>query len=1114
MRVFCKPAVPITAVLLAATVGFVTQSTSSPSSAAQPAPAPAVGNSASVAERTVTLITGDQIRVSSDLRRLQFVAGPGRTNVRYSVHRGPDGVTIIPSDAIALVAGGRLDRRLFNVNELLTHTAAASEIPVIVAYSGQATSPGALRAFDSTPRLLPAVNGAALGLTKSKAASLYAELTGSRRTATPISKIWLDGRRKPLLDQSTRQIGAPTAWAAGLTGKGVKVAVLDSGVDVAHPDFAGRLTSADFTDTQTDDDVGHGTHVASIVAGSGQASDGKYRGVAPEASILSGRVCTPDGCPDSAILAGLDWSAAQGAKVVNLSLGGTDSPEIDPVEQAVNKLSAERGMLFVVAAGNDGPDAGSLDSPASAEAAMAVGAVERSDQMADFSSRGPSADDGTIKPDVTAPGVGIVAAKAAASTIGEPVGTSYLRLSGTSMATPHVSGAAALLLQAHPGWTGQQLKAVLMGSAHEVPGVPMTAQGAGRIDIAAALKSPVVPSTGSIGFAEQRWPHSDDKPEEQTVSYTNEGDQPIELTLAASLTGPDGKPAPAAALRLSTESLTVPAHSTAKAVVTSNTATPGPDGQYTGRLIARSGSGAALTTTLAVRREVESYDLTVRHLDRSGAPTTDQVDSLVDRDATEAQDRSRMYLQGTGSQYTIRVPKGHYLLDSVIGLNGAANESTSLVMPKLDLTSDRTVTLDARRAKPVQITVPDRRAANVSTMAAYELKTPLFNFGGGVGGFQAPKLFTGQLGPSVAGLTTSVRSEFSQGTQNPDGEYVDSPVVYQLNWSKLDGFLNGFVKAVSDTELTTLRPTMLATSGQGTALLSAMRMSPNINIDFGGSYRYTKLPATPIIRMTVADDFRWQPRVSYVAGDQRIGFTQSEVACQPGKTCSSQWGNTVVTPVQADARLLAFGSLDLANATEFSRTGNTLTLKAAGADGSGHVARIGGKFTLTPKGGSPTTVENDGEGSVEVGAGDASYQLELATDGSPLGVSTRTKTSWRFTSGATAATKALPLWTVSYHPESNGSRSVRTGAVRHLPFEFASLPGAPVGALTAVDLQTSTDAGKTWQHAKLHHTGTSRYVAEITTPADAKTVSVRTTATDTRGNTVAQQIDDAYNLSQ
>jgi subtilisin family serine protease len=125
-----------------------------------------------------------------------------------------------------------------------------------------------------------------------------------------IDHVWLDGQRKLSLDVSVPQIGAPAAWKAGLDGAGVTVAVLDSGIDATHPDLKDQISQArNFTTVpDTDDTVGHGTHVASTIAGTGAASGGRYRGVAPGAKLLVGKVCT-DVCEDSDILAGMAWAA-------------------------------------------------------------------------------------------------------------------------------------------------------------------------------------------------------------------------------------------------------------------------------------------------------------------------------------------------------------------------------------------------------------------------------------------------------------------------------------------------------------------------------------------------------------------------------------------------------------------------------------------------------------------------------------------------------------------------------------------------------------------------------------------------------------------------------------
>jgi subtilisin family serine protease len=491
---------------------------------------------------TVTLITGDRVSVAPG-GRAAVRPGAGRAGIQFVVGRERDRLTVLPQDALPLIRAGKLDRRLFDVTGLIEagyDDARRGTVPLLVSYRpGVARRAAAPLAGARVIRDLPAIDGAAVVADKGDTAALWkavsADRSGARLDAAGgVDRIWLDGRRRVTLDHSVPQIGAPTAWAAGWTGKGVRVAVLDTGVDLTHPDLAGKVAeSRNFTEEADPDDiVGHGTHVASTIAGSGAASGGKYRGVAPDATLLSGKVCEVYGCTESAILAGMQWAAAeQHATVVNMSLSGGDSPEVDPLEEAVGTLTEQHGTLFVIAAGNDGAD-GSVGSPATADAALAVGAVDRDDALADFSSRGPRVGDGAIKPDITAPGVEIVAARAANGQIGDPVGARYASLSGTSMATPHVAGAVALLAQQHPGWTPGRYKATLMASAKPHPEQTAFQQGAGRVDLARAITQQVTSEPASVSFGVATWPHTDDQPISRTVTYRKGGNAPLTLDLS------------------------------------------------------------------------------------------------------------------------------------------------------------------------------------------------------------------------------------------------------------------------------------------------------------------------------------------------------------------------------------------------------------------------------------------------------------------------------------------------------------------------------------------------------------------------------------------------------
>jgi len=299
------------------------------------------------------------------------------------------------------------------------------------------------------------------------------------------------------LDESTAQISAPEVWNVGYDGSGVTVAVIDTGIDASHPDLKGKVIGwKDFVNNKTTpyDDNGHGTHVAGIIASTGAASDGKYKGVAPGAKLVGVKVLSAEGSGSvSTIIAGVDWVIQHkdkyNIKVINLSLGGSESSDgTDALSQEVDK-AWEDGIVVCVAAGNSGPDTYTIGSPAAAPDVITVGAVDKNDVITSFSSRGPTAD-GRLKPEVVAPGNWIISDRAAGTQLtNELVGQYYVAAPGTSMATPHVSGAVALLREAHPDWTPDKIKYVLEITADVVnaSAIAGIAYGAGRINVYEAL---------------------------------------------------------------------------------------------------------------------------------------------------------------------------------------------------------------------------------------------------------------------------------------------------------------------------------------------------------------------------------------------------------------------------------------------------------------------------------------------------------------------------------------------------------------------------------------------------------------------------------------------------
>jgi serine protease AprX len=296
--------------------------------------------------------------------------------------------------------------------------------------------------------------------------------------------------------------GSARGSADSFDGDGVTVAVVDTGVaDV--PDLRGSVQHVNVSGAPRGDGYGHGTFLAGLIASSGASSGGLYRGVAPQAGILDVQVAAADGSTSLfRVLAGLQAVADRARRddtlrVVNLSLSADDpgAPGIDPLSRALEGLW-NRGLVVVVAAGNDGPDAGTVSVPGTDPAVITVGALDSSgtpargdDVVAPFSARG-IAGDPYAKPDLVAPGVSTVGLRAPGSVIDTDhptarVGSANFRGSGTSMATAIASGDVAGLLSVLPDLDPDDVKDALTHGAYAIPG-DATATGAGGIDLVGA----------------------------------------------------------------------------------------------------------------------------------------------------------------------------------------------------------------------------------------------------------------------------------------------------------------------------------------------------------------------------------------------------------------------------------------------------------------------------------------------------------------------------------------------------------------------------------------------------------------------------------------------------
>lgn len=338
-------------------------------------------------------------------------------------------------------------------------------------------------------------------------------------TLPGVRSIYYNRRLAYFLDESAPLVGADRVWTeVGYTGAGVTVAVIDTGIDATHPDLSFRekvlqnvKIAPDLFGSgpliiegllNTDTTSGHGTHVASTAAGTGAALAGKYGGIAPGASLVG--IGAGDLLVVLAALEGFDWVLENGEKygirVISNSWGteGSFSPD-DPINVA-SKTAHDAGLAVLFAAGNAGPDPNTLNPYCVAPWVICVAAGHKDGRtLADFSSRGVAGDP-LYHPTITAPGVNIAAARATTGIVINTffavdlidLGTDavwYAAASGTSMATPHVSGTIALMLEANPGLTPDLMKGILEETATPMPGYGEHEVGAGTLNAFEAVRA-------------------------------------------------------------------------------------------------------------------------------------------------------------------------------------------------------------------------------------------------------------------------------------------------------------------------------------------------------------------------------------------------------------------------------------------------------------------------------------------------------------------------------------------------------------------------------------------------------------------------------------------------
>ncbi|WP_157430121.1 S8 family peptidase [Actinomadura oligospora] len=1083
----------------------------------------------------VTLFTGDVVTIRTRKGAIPIVGvrpGADRRNKLFSTSVRPDGhVVVLPAD-MARLRGRVIDPALFDVTTLIQNgydDARSRDLPLIVQGPGRSVA-----AALPQGRRLVSIGAVAVRQPRSRSVRLGTALAAAPSGA---SHVWLDrtirassastAKPRPTrtasprptstrpatpgaesLDPNLTQVGAPAAWQAGATGRGVKVAVLDSGVDATHPDLKGRVAeTANFSSSADGvDRYGHGTHVASILAGDGTAADGARKGVAPDASLLVGKVLDDEGrASESQLIAGMEWAAAR-AKIVNMSLGGDSSDGADPLSEAVDKLTRAHGTLFVIAAGNGGAT-GSVESPGAADSALTVGAVDGADRLAGFSSRGPRQGRTAAKPEIVAPGVDIVAARAAGTSRGRIISARYTELSGTSMATPHVAGAAALVAQRHPDWAPDRIKAALVGSAAPATGGDAFELGAGRLDAAAAVTSPLlsrqaVPHLGTSSFP--------DHPALRTKLVWDAPSGAVPADLSVKVTDREGHTV-ADAATLSATRVDVPAGGTATAELSVRVARPG---LYSAEVVA-SGGGHTARTPVTFSVEPPSHTLT---LVGKPIPGTAGDGYAASASVVNLDDVARF---ATGMDVPaddsgrIRVPDGRY---SVLGKvwDFRTDNSTRLALvgaPEITMDKDLTVTLDGAAAKPF-----DASVQGVGTETAMRALTLLQSFRQGLLGETGyasgtsdevlvqpmpGNVSTGSLSTTTAFRLTAPGTVFDLFYTRPGGVPADASHVvtpaeiatmarFDQRFAAVDGDIS---KPIRETRYGMTLDTGLAAGFQADSTVPAGTTRTDY-VSAGGGLFWTH-EAAP---QTVADG-RWI---------DELPFTEPK----PGSRTTETWGRQPFRPGPYSGTL---PSPSFCTPTPSVRTsGNVhvhlvdLQVRPDGFD-CGDVEALQHTLTLS-EGTRVIGRASSGAADFSVPARPAVFTLRYDTDASSvLSVSPKTSTTWTFTSDAPSGPSSvrLPLLVVDYDLGLD-LRNQPTGAPA--TFTVARVAGSADATIAGMTVETSVDGGGTWRAAQVRALGGGRFSAALPKPGAGGGLSLRVTARDSGGGSVRQEITSAYRL--
>lgn len=1082
---------------------------------------------APVEDYQVTLITGDVVtwQVTSDGLAAATLNSPD--TAFETIESGTD-YYVIPTE-IAPLVGTTLDPELFNIPGLIEQgydddTIAAT--PVIVMMADDAVRAPALAGLSATSELssIGAIAGAishddAAGVGAALAEAAATEGRSTTSVLSGIEQIRLDRQVQVHLEESVPRTGAPDAWEAGLDGAGVRIAVLDTGIDESHPDIGDKvIAAANFSsDDHAEDHHGHGTHVAATTAGSGDGSDGLRVGVAPGADLINGKVLNAGGSgTESQIIEGMEWAVIdQEADIVNMSLGASPTDGTDPMSQTVNALTAEHGALFVIAAGNSGPREGTVQSPGAADAALTVGSVNKSGELANSSSRGPRLGDFAIKPEITAPGVDIVAARADGTSMGFPVDDLYTSATGTSMATPHVAGGAALLLQQNPDWDATELKPMLVGTAAPAEELTVYQQGGGEMDITSVIDTDLVAAPAAVNLGYFQYPHDDVDPVEHVVTYTNHGEDTLSIELDLALTDEEGNPSTDGMIEISPTEATIEPGEVAEVTVTVDISESA-ESLYGGSLTATDGSGAVLASNpTGLFKEGEMHQLTIEGTQADGRPAAraSNVDVINVQDTTVFMDTLVGFTDGVA---TVRVPPGTY---SVMGLITTLDEDDAFFLeqallgdPEIEITEDTTLVWDARETDPITIDSGDPGAEiTTGTFAYHRAAEELGSYTHSYVGSGSWPITTAPTDPVDLGLFEFYLHYVYENTQS------DPSRVYDLVFAHPDAIPVDLEHVADPQDLATITSDYHSdvpnhVYGWTRAMwrpyqVASVSFSRNLDVPreqleyvSGGDSRFSK---------TVNADAPFtgslSEPVTYYEGGTQLAESWFAGPNAPALLEGNEYGGSNLPRRDGDELTVLIQEWGDGHLGEQRHAG----IRQAAVDTT--------QFRLFQDG--ELLIETDRAsvgGDIVPGPSRLRAELDVVRDAEWWLTSTQTSTVWEFDTDTTDEETVLPLLQLDYALELDLLNSTpQPGDVPGLStigLDVRHPAGAQTAAVEGAEVWLSYDDGASWLPRPVRTTGDGSFEVVVDRRGGGDYASIRVHAWDEAGNTVQQDVLRAYAL--